>query len=308
MIKILSIDGGGIRGIIPSIILSEIENRLKKPIAECFDLISGTSTGGILGLGIVKQKDGKPQYSCENLVDIYMEHGKDIFSRNLFYRFSSCFGLFSSEYQVNGLNRVLTKYFGDDQLKDAFTKIMVTTYDIKNREPFFIKSWNNPEILMKHAARATSAAPTYFEPFEMKTNGLNRTLVDGGIFINSPSVSAFAAGMKSFPNQEYFLLSIGCGELTRSIAYNRARKWGKAMWLAPLLGCMFDGMSDAANYQMLSFLSENYYRLQVKLDFASDDLDDISYENMENLKKEARLLIKQNSKSLDSICEILGEK
>jgi predicted acylesterase/phospholipase RssA len=172
----------------------------------------------------------------------------------------------------------------------------------------FIKSWKKEHrsVLMKHAARATSAAPTYFEPALVPIGNATKALVDGGVFINSPSVSAYAEAKRIFPDEEEFLLvSVGTGELVRPIAYNDAKDWGKAGWLLPLLGCMFDGVSDAADYQMQQLLGENYYRFQTTLAIASDDMDDATAGNIENLKAEAKKLIRTYQKELDALCAML---
>ncbi len=102
-------------------------------------------------------------------------------------------------------------------------------------------------------------------------------------------MSAYAEAKKIFPDEtEFFLLSLGTGELIRPIAYNEARDWGKVGWLALLLSCMFDGAADAANYQMKMFLGKHYIRLQTNLAVASDDMDNATNGNIENLKTEEK--------------------
>jgi predicted acylesterase/phospholipase RssA len=172
----------------------------------------------------------------------------------------------------------------------------------------FIKSWKDEHraVQMKHAARATSAAPTYFEPALVPIGSATKALVDGGVFINSPAVSAFVEAKRIFPDEtDFLLLSLGTGELIRPIAYSEAKDWGKAGWLLPLLSCMFDGVSDAANYQMKELLASNYYRLQTSLSIASDDMDDATEGNIENLKSEARKLIRTHRNEIEAICQKL---
>ena len=116
--------------------------------------------------------------------------------------------------------------------------------------------------------------------------------------MNSPSVSAYAEALKLFPNEPIAMLSLGTGELTRSIPYEEARTWGSALWVMSLLDCMFDGVSKAADHQMQSFLGEQYLRLQTPLNYASDDMDDASKGNIRNLKRTARELIRRESEKL----------
>ena len=137
---ILSVDGGGIRGIIPAIILAEIEKRARKPISQIFDLMAGTSTGGIVVAGLCKKNDqGKPQYSANDLVELYQKYGPYIFKSSFFRR--SILSWFNcAQYPYKNIESVLEKYFGDDILKNTLSKVLITSYDIHNNCPFFFKS------------------------------------------------------------------------------------------------------------------------------------------------------------------------
>jgi patatin-like phospholipase/acyl hydrolase len=112
MKKILSIDGGGIRGLIPALLLAETEKKTRKPISETFDLVAGTSTGGILALGLAKpNKKGKPKYSAKVLAKLYAEHGKEIFERSLWKGITSVGGITDEVYSQKGIESLLKKYF-----------------------------------------------------------------------------------------------------------------------------------------------------------------------------------------------------
>ena len=311
MKKILSIDGGGIRGLIPALVLAEIETRTGKAVADCFDLIAGTSTGGILALGFARNDgSGRPRYTAKDLAGIYQTRGKEIFSRSLWKGATSLGGLADELYSHKGLDAVLEEYFGNEPLGAALTHTLITSYDIQNRQPVFFKSWreDHRSVQMTHAARATSAAPTYFEPALVPVGGATRALIDGGVFINSPSVSAYSEAKKIFPEEsDFFVLSLGTGELNRPIAFAEAKDWGKAGWLAPLLSCMFDGAADAANYQMKMFLGNQYVRMQTSLSVASDDMDNATCGNVENLKAEANTLLQTHRAEMGMVCEVLQE-
>ena len=320
--NVLSIDGGGIRGIIPAMVLAEIKNRIDKPICELFDLIAGTSTGGILALGLSKKRNRDQQEQCtaQDLVNIYAERGQDIFKRSFWKGVSSVGGLSDEKYSHEGLENVLNEYFGEVLLHQTHetTRAMVTCYDIEAREPLFLKSWRDQHrsIKMKDAARATSAAPTYFEPTQICVESQLRTLIDGGVFINTPAVSAYAEARRIILDKDenfqhlgasdIFVVSLGTGKLTRRIPYEDARDWGKVEWLLPVLSCISDGMSDAANYQMERFIgTENYIRLQADLKEADDDMDNASDGNIRNLKRVANNLI--GSDNFNRICDRLNQ-
>jgi len=300
--RVLSIDGGGIRGIIPAMVIAHIERKLGKPAHELFDLMVGTSTGGILARGLSRPGSGRPaQFSARRVVKLYEEQGDKIFEYSLWRKLRTVGGILEEAYSHEVLEGILGKYFAGATLGDCEVPTMVTSYDIQNRRTVFLKSWHadHQSLLCRDAARATSAAPTYFEPKPLDTGDAASVLIDGGIFMNSPSVSAYAEARKLFPGDSIAVLSLGTGELTRPIPFEEARTWGSALWVMSLLDCMFDGVSKAADHQMQLFLGERYQRLQTPLDNANDDMDDASKENIANLKKTARELIANNEAALE---------
>ena len=300
--RVLSIDGGGIRGIIPAMVIAHIERKLGKPAHELFDLMVGTSTGGILALGLSRPGSGRQaQFSARRVVKLYEEQGNKIFEYSLWRKLRTVGGILEEAYSHEVLEDILGKYVAGAKLGNCEVPTMVTSYDIQNRRTVFLKSWHadHQSLLCRDAARATSAAPTYFEPKPLDTGDVASVLIDGGIFMNSPSVSAYAEARKLFPGDSIAVLSLGTGELTRPIPFEEARTWGSALWVMSLLDCMFDGVSKAADHQMQLFLGERYQRLQTPLDNANDDMDDASKENIANLKKTARELIANNEAALE---------
>ncbi|MGD9503915.1 MAG: CBASS cGAMP-activated phospholipase [Syntrophobacteraceae bacterium] len=322
--KVLSIDGGGIRGIIPAIILSEIERRTGKGIAKLFDLIAGTSTGGILALGCARPgPGGAPAYDAAQLVKLYEEEGDKIFSRSVWHRIRAVGSAVEEKYPNGPIEAVLRQYFGDAMISEAVTNVLVTSYEIEQRRPFFFKSLNakkNPhedDFLMRDAARATSAAPTYFEPARIRTSAPpgHLALVDGGVFANNPSACALAEAISKFDAQprDVYMLSLGTGELTRPIMYEEAKGWGLLQWAQPLLNVVFDGVSDAAHYHVDSILNKTgeavvrYHRFQLTLDKGNDDMDDASRTNLYVLRSLTEDLVRKNDKLIDEICgELAG--
>ena len=308
--RVLSIDGGGIRGIIPAMVVAHIERKLGKPAHELFDLLVGTSTGGILALGLSRPGVNRPaQFSARRVVKLYEEQGANIFEYSLWRKLRTVGGILDEAYSHEVLEDILGKYFAGATLADCEVPTMVTSYDIQNRRTVFLKSWHadHQPVLCRDAARATSAAPTYFEPKPLDTGDVVSVLIDGGIFMNSPSVSAYAEARKLFPDDPIAVLSLGTGELTRPIVFEEARTLGSTLWVMSLLDCMFDGVSKAADHQMQLFLGERYQRLQTSLETASDDMDDASEGNIRNLKHTARELIDANESLLERFFAINAE-
>lgn len=322
MRKVLSIDGGGIRGIIPAMILAEIEERTGKRIAEMFDLVAGTSTGGILALGLTKPgNDDKPQYSARKLIELYETEGGKIFSIPVWHRIHSVGGLAEEKYPSTGIDSVALEYFGEVRLAQAYKEVLITAYEIEKRGPWFFKRWKaqdknegfNP--YMREVARATSAAPTYFEPIQLKVGALgNRAFIDGGVHSNNPAMCAYVEARKIHPEENDFLVvSLGTGEPTREMPYEEVKGWGLALWAQPILNVVFDGVSDTVDYQLGELLSteegdtRRYYRFQTVLDIGKDDMDDASATNIQALKLKAKQIIDENEAALKTLCAQLVE-
>lgn len=315
--KILSIDGGGIRGLIAGLILVEIENRTGKAISELFDLVAGTSTGGILALGLTvpDEKTGKAKYSAAEITKLYQEKGHFIFRRN----FKGLLGVIDEKYSSQGIETTLEDYFGEIELKSALTDLLITSYDFEQmRQPFFFKSRQakvNPRrnFKMKLVARATSAAPTYFEPFKLTTtrDEYYYSLLDGGIFANNPAMCAFAEALKFYSQANILMVSLGTGARTIEIAYEKAINWGLIEWVRPLIYLMMNGNSETVDYQLKEIFSaregSTYYRLQMDLppDPEIQKLDNVSQKNIKNLEKLAEELILNENNTLNEICHKL---
>ncbi|MBL1203006.1 MAG: patatin-like phospholipase family protein [Nostoc sp. GBBB01] len=204
---VLSIDGGGIKGIVPAIILKEIEYRTQKRIHELFDLIAGTSTGGILALGLtvpISDEDRRSRFTSAELVNFYKEEGKIIFQRRpeekqslleeikkmglnvtlpkIAPNVTNPEDLFSPKYTRIGKIDVIKKKFEDTIIQKALTEVLITSYCTNLRMPFLFTSNLQKEeeykqenfrifcqgYTMQQAAMATSAAPTYFRPYVIR--------------------------------------------------------------------------------------------------------------------------------------------
>jgi patatin-like phospholipase/acyl hydrolase len=298
-VKVLSIDGGGIRGIIPSVVLAEIERRTGRPAGETFDLIAGTSTGGLIACAVAKPP---LPLSAEEVVALYENEGPGIFSRSVFQRIRSVGGLADEKYDADALEEVLARYLGDARLRDTTTDIIVTAYDTESRRPEFFKSTRAREddardFALREVARATAAAPTYFQP---ALTG-DRPLIDGGVFAVNPGMCALAEVRRDSPGAEVVLISLGTGQLTRPFPYDEVKDWGLVEWARPLIDIVFDGASDVVDYQLTQLLGEGrFFRFQTELIGASDDLDDASEQNLRALKRTGERLIVEQASDLDA--------
>lgn len=328
---ILSIDGGGIRGLIPAIILVELEKRLVAsgrtgPIADYFDVIAGTSTGGIIAAGLTcphPDGGGTPACTASDLVALYEQEGQQIFDTTVFAKLRRAFlnpaSIFDPRYDATPLEQKLKARLGDRMLSEALTTVVITAYDITERKAKFLTNGRSSDgkpsddYLFHEVARATSAAPTYFEPALVQNFTLecNETLVDGGVFANDPALCAvFEAKKLGYHDEELHILSLGTGSNNREYAYSDARNWGAFGWIdpargAPIISILMQGQSSTTSYQMQRLYGDRYLRLDCLLKNASDELDDASKDNLRDLRREATKIVAESSTALDAFIALL---
>jgi patatin-like phospholipase/acyl hydrolase len=311
MKKILSLDGGGIRGMIPATILNEIEKRTGQGIATSFDLIAGTSTGGVMALFLcVPDENGEPKYSAHQAMTMYRDRGSEFFNKSFWRDLTTLAGLTDEKYSTESIEKIFYDYVGETTLGMAVTDVLISSYHLEGRRPYFFKSWrdDNKPVPMRFAARATSAAPTFFTPTQAEISGEVYSLVDGGVFANNPAMCAYVEARRLWPDEEDLLIvSIGTGENAQPIPFADASDWGLAQWAVPILEVVFDGVNDAVNYQLNLLLPDSYYRFQSRLSIASEYLDDISPKNMAALQQEGEKILAENTATFDTICDLLTQ-
>ncbi len=289
--RVLAIDGGGIRGLIPALVLAEIERRCERRASELFDLVAGTSTGAIIACAVTRPDP----LTAERIARIYVEEGPEIFSRTLLKKITSVGGYIDERYESDGLLKSLNRHLGGVRIADASPAILLTAYDLELRRALLLR--RGDDLTMVEAAHASSAAPSYFEPVRVR----DMTLVDGGVFATNPSMCTYAEAAGEID----LLVSLGTGEHTRRLPYEEVRGWGQLEWARPVLDVVFDGTADAVDLQLAALVGDSYVRLQTPLDEASDDLDDASPENLAKLQREAERLIAASDARLDRLCEQL---
>lgn len=217
--KILSIDGGGIRGVFPAAFLAAIEEDLPKPIGRYFDLIAGTSTGGIIAIGLAMG------LSAKEILDLYVQRGPEIFEQDqtgwrgqwLKMRRNVVGAAFGPKYKADSLRSALEDTLGDRKIGHAATRLMIPAWHPQTRRVYIFKTAHHPRLETDYkepaidAALATAAAPTYF-PKHITENDVG--LVDGGLWANNPVgfAVAEAIGTLGWKSDELQVLSISCLE------------------------------------------------------------------------------------------------
>ena len=281
--RILSIDGGGIRGVLPARWLLALNGAVSPftSIARQFDLLAGTSTGAILALAL----------ACEipltEILVLYKDKGTAIFQASRSWMPEWTRGLFAPKYRAAGIERVLRQVFGERTLGDLKHKAMVVAYDTFEREPFVMRSWEKSfaAIPVWEAARASSAAPTFFPAHVLNMGGVLHPLIDGGVVANNPSACAVAEAQRmNGRGLPFTLVSMGTGRAAQPLTAANVLSWGALKWAPRIMEVLFDA-SEAVHLQMIQGLADphRYLRFQTPLNGEYERMDRAERGHVEEL-------------------------
>lgn len=302
--RILSIDGGGIRGVVPLQVIRYIESVTNQEIHKSFDLIAGTSTGGILSSALALQdtqniEANKRKYSIDELERIYRERGKEIFpipSNLLKKGYIHLRKWLKPQFDPSNLNRVLSDYFGNHRITSCLKPIFIASYDIHRNRPMiftFREASMMPDrnATLIEISRATSAAPTYFPTYSLNFASERITCIDGGIYMNNPSLGALVEVLGNPDYKHYRLddkpvklenisiLSIGTGYSNSLIDSNRAKNWGRLKWIKPVIELSTNGPVKVTHIQLETIfksfnLDNNYMRIDIHIEKEYSEMSD----------------------------------
>lgn len=302
--RILSIDGGGIRGLVSCTWLGGVEDALAKAgkpgLLANFDLMAGSSTGALIacGVGLGLAPDALAELYRARSGEIFPGMATRLWSRAS--RFLSA-GPSAPKYDGEGLERVLRDVFGEATLGQLRLPTLITSYDTIARKPLIFKSFkaSHRDLPIRDVCRASTAAPTYFPAHPMEVDGLPRSLIDGGIVANNPTACAIAEALRHdrevIQCGDLVVLSVGTGERNRPIPLQSAREWGALEWAIPIIDVLFDGNTDSVDYITRHLVGDGYFRMQAELLAGLDDLDDTSATNVAALDAMARDYLARDS-------------
>jgi predicted acylesterase/phospholipase RssA len=306
----LAIDGGGVRGLIPARVLAEIERLTGRPIWTSFDLISGTSTGGVLALALTAPDDkGQPRSTPSEMIDLYRNSGSTIFRRDLLRSIPGV-QLLVDKYGTGGLEKELRAKLDETPLSKALTEVVITSWNLTGNSPAYFSraeaGSDFDDVPMWRVARATSAAPSYFHPCEIIDSDEGQIdYVDGGVFANDPANVAYLA-LRRVSSGKLVVVSIGCGNPNPEDP-RRRHFWGAVPWAGPMVHLFMTAPSELVEVELSNLRGANldYYRLMPDLDGASPKLDDCSADNIAKLDEAADELIASSAADLGAICQKL---
>ncbi|KAK3039412.1 hypothetical protein RJ639_027661, partial [Escallonia herrerae] len=349
VVSVLSIDGGGIRGIIPGIILAFLESELQKldgegaRIADYFDVIAGTSTGGLVtAMLTAPNKNKRPKFSAKDIKKFYLDHCPKIFPQES-YPARVINALLGPKYDGKHLHEIVKENLKKTRLSETLTNVVIPTFDLKKLQPTIFSSYqvrDNPsyDAFLSDICIGTSAAPTflpahYFKTYDSSKKEREFNLIDGGVAANNPTSLAITLLMNEMHRgnadfspmlpREYHhrlqVLSLGTGSPKNEEKYcaEEAANWGILGWLtsggsAPLLNVFTQASDDMVDYHTSMVFQafgcgDNYLRIQDdSLTGVVASLDIATEKNLEALVEIGEGLLKKQVTRVNletGICE-----
>jgi predicted acylesterase/phospholipase RssA len=312
-ITILSIDGGGMRALIPALLLAEIERRTGHAVCRLFDLVAGTSAGGVVALALASPNASGAPHSADAVVDFIRQEGKRIFHRPWWYRMMTLGGFFGPIYPASGLLNALQRFFGNTALSNILCEALIPTFDLTLHQPYFFtreraRKHLDENLPAYRALYAGFAVPAFFPPLVVLRNTPQgrHLLADGGLYINNPALAAFFEARRLFPEADDFIIvSLGTGRLAWPLTCKRL---SLPQWLTPAESIQSDGQNDVTiSYlkDVCAFLGSDhhrYVRLEPWVLPEHYSLTDASDAHLSALTEIAEQFIREHDEMLDNLC------
>lgn len=334
--RILSIDGGGLRGIIPLQVIREIEKLTGQPVHKTFDLIAGSSTGGLLACALSFGDNdlvvgNTRKYSLDEIQEIYLTRGGEIFPKHNFLKrnYNDLRKWFRPQFNPTSLNNILFEYFADNRLTSCLKPIFITSYNIHRNKPIYFTTREATTEEGKNSklvdiCRATSAAPTYFPSFSFNFDSENIVCIDGGIVMNNPSIGALVEVLGNSDYKHYrvdnerldlkdiSILSLGTGIIKKNLKSINSHRWGRLKWIKPVIDISTGGPVKVVDTQISTIfkssnLEKNYFRIDIDIDEQYSEMSDSSPNTLQHLLDDAQSQITNNhtlKRKLENFLEI----
>ncbi|CAJ1948046.1 unnamed protein product [Sphenostylis stenocarpa] len=340
MITILSIDGGGIKGIIPATVLNYLDKALKAKdpnadLAHYFDVIGGTSTGGLITAMLAAPSPDDPSraaFTPAQIVDFYVEDGPHIFNTSN----PGDGPIFDGQY-LHNITRELLK---DTRLNQTLTKVVIPTFDLKRQKPVIFSSYkleSAPYLnaLLSDICISTSAAPVYLPPYYFVNDGVEFNMIDGGAAAGNPTQATVSEVLQHNKYPKILVLSLGTGTTKIEEIYDvqMAATWNLLDWITKGIGLLGGGSTAMTELYLASLFlgfqpGNTYLRIEeYNLDPAFTDMANVTKENLKGLSDTGINLLKEkvvrmnldtfnfedagegtNAEALDRLAEILYEE
>ncbi len=318
-IRILIVDGGGIDGLMPLVVLHYLEQKSGKPTSALFDFFIGTSTGSIIISSLnTPDKFGKPKFSANQIIDAYISLSKVVMLSSVPRKIFTLDGILGPKFSIQPLYNEFVKQLGEDILfHDLMNDVAILSYEISNSKLYVFKNWDcfQPEMYfpVPDLLVAATATPAFYSSviFKDVKNNTSRTFVDGAVSANNPSLYALKEAFIRYPNaKKYIIVHLGTGSHRgKNLNHSDTAKWGLLQWIFPILSIVYEYRGEEIRDAMLNIKQlspknkfEDFYFNDIN---APSDPFDTSEKHIRSVEASANLLITQQKKQLDYLAKIL---
>jgi len=338
---VLSLDGGGVRGLISVVFLQRLEEAIGRPLSACFDLVAGTSSGSVIAAGLSVGPDDRQVVATADLPRFFVEEAPRLFRRPSLPFFNTLKWLLGPTYRIEDLKTVIDRQVGDLRLSQLRSHTLLTAYDMRAARPVMFQSWlaggantsgeaarragkgvmafcptqhasDQQDFMLSEAVAASSAVPTFFDPVHIpRGDSEHFALIDGFVYALNPVLPAYFAARQIFGDQYNIrILSIGTGKVEKTFSWEDLRGRGALGWVRPILDAFPDAASDASIMYM-QWMTEiadiEHTRIAVEFDDERDKtrpslkFDDASAENLERLRRTGSQIFDDNAERLSKL-------
>lgn len=313
LMRILAIDGGGVDGIVTLEILKYFEERSGKPIAEMFDLVSGTSTGAIIAVGLLLDDDhGNPRYSADDLIHLYLGFARRILDAPLYHKVLTLNGVLGPRLLNNARIIASHQMFADLRFGDLRRPALIPVFSRARGGLYTFRNWtaDGANVFLGSLVAAATSAPTYFPAVRLiGHDGLAGIFADAGLIMDNAAQFAFLLALEKNPRGNFVVVSVGT-EQVNTISVEGAVSGGVLGWVDPMLAMIANGQKNLSTrtLEVLESVDMPYrleaFRLAPEIPWTGTQFDG-SPANIERLHELAQNYVDSQREELDRILEVL---
>src|SRR4029079_8524086 len=303
-LNLLSIRGGGTRGLLALKILMSIEEKTGKPISELFDYYGGCSVGTLLISSLLIGENDKPKYTAHQVYDLFLKHVKNSFSWTWWSYTSSLFGLIGAKYTSTGLESIINETCQDLTLNNLLKPIIFPAYDRIKNKPFYFDKDIHKDVKIANSVLAATSIPTFFPSYKCTIGDQLHDFLDSAMVTNDCSnlvLVRATSEMHIVDKSKIILINIGMGIFPNYITENN----GILSWIPNIVDTLIMGTEHNEVHQAkMSLPKDNYYMLDIPLNKWYSP-DDISESTLNYYSYIADKWVEENDELLNNICDKL---